>query len=125
MAKSWSTAGGVLWNGSRVLLVKNHKDGWTWPKGRVDPGETEEQAAVREVQEESGYIGVPIRKLSTLKNENVTRFYYLMRPLRSSGVHDHETLEVQWVKPGGAKKLLTSKNDLRVLKDLKRVLKSE
>jgi 8-oxo-dGTP diphosphatase len=52
--------GGVLVNDQgQVLLrrVTNDFGGyrWTYPKGRPDPGETPEQAALRETLEEVGY----------------------------------------------------------------------
>jgi len=53
-------AGGVVWRDRRgaveVLLVHRPKyDDWTLPKGKLDPGETFEQAAEREVLEETGF----------------------------------------------------------------------
>ena len=39
---------------------------WSLPKGHVEPGETEEQAAVREVAEETGIRGSVIGKLGTI-----------------------------------------------------------
>jgi 8-oxo-dGTP pyrophosphatase MutT (NUDIX family) len=48
------TAGGILINGDEVLLVK--KGGkYLIPKGHLEGSETVEQAAVREVREETGY----------------------------------------------------------------------
>ena len=53
-------AGGVVWrrgdNGeTEVLLVHRPKyDDWTLPKGKLDPGERHEDAAAREVEEETG-----------------------------------------------------------------------
>lgn len=49
-----SSAGCVVINKDKVLLVKSQKGEWGLPKGRVEPGETEEQAAHREVIEETG-----------------------------------------------------------------------
>ncbi|MFB9994856.1 NUDIX hydrolase [Deinococcus oregonensis] len=49
-------AGGVVFDSlGRVLLVRYRGSGaWAFPKGHVEPGETLEQTAVREVQEETG-----------------------------------------------------------------------
>lgn len=50
-------------DGPKLLLIKNIFDGrWAIPKGHVDPGETSEQAAVREIQEETG-LDATIREL--------------------------------------------------------------
>ncbi len=54
-------AGGIVTarfaDGPKILLIKNTYDSrWGIPKGHVDPGETSEQAAVREVEEETGIM---------------------------------------------------------------------
>jgi 8-oxo-dGTP diphosphatase len=52
--------GGVVWRTAptgepEVLLVHRPKyDDWSIPKGKLDPGETHEQCALREVEEETG-----------------------------------------------------------------------
>ncbi len=48
------TAGGIVFHGDRVLVLKNLKGAWVFPKGHVELGESHEQAALREVLEESG-----------------------------------------------------------------------
>ncbi len=66
--KYHKTAGGVVLNsaGHMLVLVRDvERDGVVkhevrLPKGHVDPGETDEQAARREVHEESGYGGTEI-----------------------------------------------------------------
>lgn len=48
------TAGGIVFNGDRVLVLRNWKGVRVFPKGHVELGESREQAALREVLEESG-----------------------------------------------------------------------
>ena len=48
-------AGGVVRRGDRIAVVHRPKyDDWSLPKGKLDPGETAEEAALREVEEETG-----------------------------------------------------------------------
>ncbi|MDE0804669.1 MAG: NUDIX hydrolase [Acidimicrobiales bacterium] len=61
-------AGGVVWRagsaGTEVLVVHREKyDDWSLPKGKLDPGESWEQAAIREVFEETGVVAVLGREL--------------------------------------------------------------
>ena len=49
-------AGGVVRRDGRILLVHRPKyDDWTLPKGKLDAGEGFEEAALREVEEETGF----------------------------------------------------------------------
>jgi 8-oxo-dGTP pyrophosphatase MutT (NUDIX family) len=43
--------------GLEFLLVTTKKGNWIFPKGFVDPGETPEEAACKEVREEAGVVG--------------------------------------------------------------------
>lgn len=45
-----------------VLLIKDSYGRWTWPKGHIESGETPEQAALREVSEETGLKEIEIEK---------------------------------------------------------------
>lgn len=47
-------AGGVVYNSAGRVLLIFRRSFWDLPKGKIDPGETKEAAAVREVQEETG-----------------------------------------------------------------------
>jgi len=52
------SAGGVVASSSRVLLIATQRGRrWQLPKGHIEEGETPEQAAVREVKEETGVTG--------------------------------------------------------------------
>lgn len=46
---------GVVLHGSRVLLLKNEREEWELPGGKLDPGETPEDCVAREINEESGW----------------------------------------------------------------------
>ncbi|MEW5866146.1 MAG: NUDIX domain-containing protein [Bacillota bacterium] len=48
------SAGVVVFSGERVLVIRNRFDEWVLPKGKVEPGEALEAAALREVEEETG-----------------------------------------------------------------------
>jgi len=51
-------AGGVVVRDGRVAVVHRPRyDDWSLPKGKLDPGESWEAAAVREVEEEMGTRG--------------------------------------------------------------------
>jgi 8-oxo-dGTP diphosphatase len=39
-----------------VIIHRPRQDDWSFPKGKLDKGETPEQAAVREVEEETGLV---------------------------------------------------------------------
>ena len=58
----------------RLLLVHRPKyDDWSFPKGKLDPGETFEAAAVREMREETGLECRIVRKLAQIKYSYRTR----------------------------------------------------
>jgi len=115
----WTTSGGVVWDAktNTFLLVKTRKEGWTWPKGKVDPDETIKEAAEREVLEESGVPCRATAKLGVLTSTHAIRHYWLLQPLwrRSSRQPDHEVTQVKWVSEDRARVLLKRKRDLKVL----------
>ena len=52
----------------RILLVHRPRyDDWSFPKGKLDPGETFERAALREVEEETGLVCRIIREVETMR----------------------------------------------------------
>ena len=52
---------GVLIRGGRVLLLQNHRGEWELPGGRLDDGESPEEALVREIREETGLTAAVVR----------------------------------------------------------------
>jgi diadenosine hexaphosphate hydrolase (ATP-forming) len=65
------SAGGVAYrqgrSGQELLMIKDRYGRWTFPKGGVEPGETLEQTALREVREETSLTGPIIAKIGETK----------------------------------------------------------
>ncbi len=60
----------MLDSAGRVLLVRYRSGAWAFPKGHVEPGETLEQTAVREVREETGVTASPLIPLPETRYTN-------------------------------------------------------
>lgn len=118
-------AGGILWRvvdgRLEVCLVHRPKyDDWTFPKGKLDAGETHEQAAVREVEEETGLRGVLGRELvSTAYVDNKGRpkrvRYWEMTVAGGSFTANVEVDELRWVDVDEARRELSYDHDRDVL----------
>jgi 8-oxo-dGTP diphosphatase len=114
-------AGGVVMRDGRVALVHRPRyDDWTLPKGKLDPGESFEDAALREVVEETGLRCRLVRELPTVEYEvrgrpKVVR-YWLMEVEADLGfVVNDEVDELRWIEPRGALALLSYERDRDVL----------
>lgn len=64
--KTIEAAGGIVSNTKGETLMIYRRGFWDLPKGKIDPGETPEQAAVREVQEETGVQDIQLGSFITL-----------------------------------------------------------
>jgi 8-oxo-dGTP diphosphatase len=117
--KSESAGGVVFDTEGRVALVRQrdrrNRLRWTWPKGRLDPGESAEEAALREVYEETGHQTRLLGALGVYDTKRRRTHYFRMLALRDDGVFDDETEEVRFVKPERALRLLRSRRDRTVL----------
>jgi 8-oxo-dGTP pyrophosphatase MutT (NUDIX family) len=62
------SAGGLVVEGDRILLISTQAGRrWQLPKGHIEEGETAEQAALREVREETGVTGRVVAPLSEVE----------------------------------------------------------
>jgi HD-GYP domain-containing protein (c-di-GMP phosphodiesterase class II)/8-oxo-dGTP pyrophosphatase MutT (NUDIX family) len=78
-------AGGVVFSKSgEVLLIQDRSGRWTFPKGHIEAGESPEQAALREIQEETGVLpsgGEPLPETRYVNSHQISRriHWFLMR----------------------------------------------
>ena len=117
-------AGAVLVDGERIALVHRPRyDDWTLPKGKHEPGEDDIAAALREVQEETGFHGRIERDLGVVRYTverrgavlpKVVR-YYVMRVGAGAFAPSREVDELRWVTREQAEQLLTYERDREVL----------
>lgn len=114
MAKSLTHAGVVVFRkvDNRILyLVVSSSDGanWVLPKGHIDPGETPEIAALRELAEEAGVVGAIAHRLSVQhfqkSGKEVSLQYFLIRELGSTETTEKRSL--RWEDERTAFQLLT------------------
>jgi 8-oxo-dGTP pyrophosphatase MutT (NUDIX family) len=111
-------AGGVVYrlhDGIAEFLLttaKRRPDQWVLPKGHIDPGEGPEEAAAREVAEETGVTAVVERVLGrttiVFKGEEQRVVFFLMRCI-SQGPAD-EGRSIAWLPGPRAEQRLTFDN---------------
>jgi 8-oxo-dGTP diphosphatase len=103
-----------------VLVHRPAYDDWSFPKGKLHDGETEAEAAVREVEEETGLRCRLGRELGTAsyhdsKGRPKTVRYWEMTPVDGELGPANEIDEVRWVPLDEAAGLLTYARDRRFL----------
>ena len=121
--------GGVVIDSKKQVLLREpagHFKGyvWTFAKGKPEPGETPERAALREVLEETGMRAQILARIpGSFDGSRTSNEYFLMQPLEDTGHFDWETRSVRWVSHEEAEKLIAMtekpkrrRRDLRVLK---------
>jgi 8-oxo-dGTP diphosphatase len=114
-------AGGVVMRDGEVLVVHRPRyDDWSLPKGKLDAGETFEEAALREVWEETGVHARLVRELPsveyTVRDRPKLVRYWLMSVDSDPGFSPNDEVDsVRWVSPDDAVELLTYDRDKRVV----------
>lgn len=110
------SAGGVVFRGDEVLLIQDAFGRATFPKGLLEPGETAEEAALREIEEETGIRGVLRAELGTTSyiyraasrgKINKLVHYYLVEAVSGQLTPQLEEIaSAQWVKISRAGEIL-------------------
>lgn len=104
-------AGGLITNATGEVLLMFRRGKWDMPKGKLDEGETLEECALREVQEETGLQHVRLGHLITetwhyypLKNKKILKHSYWYR-MYFTGTEltvpqiEEDILDIQWIRP--------------------------
>ena len=65
------SAGGIVFRKEKIVLIKDHNDKWAFPKGHIEKGEKSEEAALREISEETG-----LRKLKAVGKVGDIKYIY-------------------------------------------------
>ena len=120
-------AGGVIWRrgerGLEVVVVhRSRYDDWSLPKGKLDPGEGWEEAALREVGEEVGLrcrLGdeLPPAAYTDHKGRAKVVRYWLMEFEGDAAFEPNEEVdEMRWIAPDDAAATLSYPHDAELLR---------
>lgn len=121
-------AGALCWRAHKghleVLLIHRPRyDDWSWPKGKMDAGETIPEAAVREVREEIGVEATLGRPLPTIRypvSAGLKDVHYWAAKIEGIRVvpDGKEVDAVLWCTPEKALEMLTNPSDREPLEAL-------
>jgi 8-oxo-dGTP diphosphatase len=126
-------AGGVVLrrrNGGPAEVALIHRpayDDWTLPKGKLNPGETHEEAALREVREETGLdcrLGEPAGQVHYRDRKGRPKVvrYWTMQPVGPSDgqfAPNTEVDQLRWIPLAEAGPALTYDHDRKILGSVK------
>ncbi|HEX6026780.1 MAG TPA: NUDIX hydrolase [Solirubrobacter sp.] len=119
-------AGGVVRreDGAIAIVHRPRYDDWSFPKGKLDPGESWEECALREVWEETGLrceLGPELSPTfyTDRKGRSKAVRYWLMEPVGGDEFEPSEEVdELRWVAPADAAELLTYPHDAELARSL-------
>jgi len=129
------SSGGVIFrkvdSGFEVALV-SRRNIWCLPKGLIEANETAEEAALREVKEETGLIGEIVGKIGKINYSffrkqpyfKTVHFYLLKFVGGSMDAHDSEMDKVKWFPVSDAVKVLTYVNERKIMRKALKMIES-
>jgi len=117
-------AGGVVSRNGHVVLVHRPKyDDWSFPKGKAEPGESDEDCALREVSEETGLccrLGDELASSEYVDARGRPKRvrWWRMEPVADDGFSPNDEVdELRWVTPEEASSLLSYARDRVLLEE--------
>ena len=123
------SCGCIIIDNNKVLLIKQTRGHWGFPKGHVEDNETERETAIREVKEETN-LDVKIEGKNAYKEEYVTDkgklkevVYFIARRIGGEvKPQEIEVSKIEWVDFEEAKKRITYDNTRELFE---KILKEE
>jgi 8-oxo-dGTP diphosphatase len=108
-----------------VLIVHRPRyDDWSFPKGKAEPGERDEDCAVREVEEETGLRcelrdELPSTSYTDSRGRPKRVRYWLMTPVGGELLFLHEVDDALWLPLPEVRGLLTYRRDIELIESLR------
>lgn len=117
---------------TELLLIKNQNGGhWSFPKGHVEAGETEEETALREIMEETGIeviLDTSFRHVITYTPKKETTkdvIYFLAKAVTYDYTpQEAEIAQIKWVEINHAASILSYDNDRQLVAQAKEQIKN-
>jgi len=116
-----------------VLIAKNKKQIWCLPKGKIEKGETREQAAIREVSEETGIQTIQLKRylgkisynyyISDIRQPKTVHFFlakYIKGRLYTTDIEIDDT---KWFFLSDAIAQMSYSSEIKIVKKAKLILK--
>lgn len=117
-------AGGVILREGRVCVIhRPDYEDWSLPKGKLDDGETHEDAALREVHEETGLrctLGAelsPQQYTDRKGRPKVVRWWAMTVDADDGLTPSDEVDELRWITPAEAERLLDYEHDRALVRE--------
>ena len=127
--KSIEVAAAIIHHNGKILATQrgygDHKDGWEFPGGKIESGETAEEAVVREIREELAVVIRPERLVTTVECD-YPRFHLIMHcflaTIESGSISLLEHEAMKWLTRDELDTVAWLQADVEVVEKLKSLL---